>query len=445
MKDLAAAHPDLVQLINPGFPTGEGRAVEAIVVGDDPGAEDGRPVMLQMGLHHGREWPSGELAMEWAYELLDGAEAGDPRALAQLASARTIVMPVVNPDGFNLSREAGELRADWAVRTGRPGAKLPVQSAEYHRKNCRLPKHPAGTGDCGRVETRRGTAGVDVNRNYGGMWGGSGGGLSPFEDTYRGPGPFSEPEIANVREIYSTEQVTASSSLHNYARLILRPPPVGSQPPVFDEPLYKRIGARMARRSGYTSEPAHLLYDASGTLEGWAYYQTGSIEFTPELGGRDFHTAYEDGVIRQWNGTQPTGRADGGMREATWVLAKFARRPSRHVVVSGTAPAGGRILFRKRFKSKTLPVLHRFRKPTKPLKLREVLNTSVDVGADGTFTASLNPSTRPIVAQREHGVRREVWNVVCLDPDGKRIGTIGSLYAERGDEVQLNVTADSCG
>ena len=40
---------------------------------------DGKPVFLQMGAHHAREWPSGEHAMEWAYELVNGYKAGNAR------------------------------------------------------------------------------------------------------------------------------------------------------------------------------------------------------------------------------------------------------------------------------------------------------------------------------------------------------------------------------
>ena len=53
--------------------TFEGRPVEGIEIATNPTARDGRPVFLQMGVHHAREWPSGEHAMEWAYELITGA------------------------------------------------------------------------------------------------------------------------------------------------------------------------------------------------------------------------------------------------------------------------------------------------------------------------------------------------------------------------------------
>ena len=60
---------------------------------------DGKPVFLQMGAHHAREWPSAEHAMEWAYELINGYNQGNPRVVGLVENVRTIVIPVVNPDG----------------------------------------------------------------------------------------------------------------------------------------------------------------------------------------------------------------------------------------------------------------------------------------------------------------------------------------------------------
>ena len=85
--------------------------MEGIEIATNPNARDGRPVFLQMGVHHAREWPSGEHAMEWAYELISGYRRGDARVRRLVSTTRTIVIPIVNPDGFNASREAGELSA----------------------------------------------------------------------------------------------------------------------------------------------------------------------------------------------------------------------------------------------------------------------------------------------------------------------------------------------
>src|SRR5438093_132272 len=66
--------------------------------------DDGRPVYLVMGEHHAREWPSGEVAMEFALDLAHGYGT-DPRITSLLDRERVDVLPVINVDGFKISRE----------------------------------------------------------------------------------------------------------------------------------------------------------------------------------------------------------------------------------------------------------------------------------------------------------------------------------------------------
>ena len=123
--------------------------MEGIEIATNPTARDGRPVFLQMGIHHAREWPSGEHAMEWAYELVLGYRHGDARVRGLVQTTRTIVVPVVNPDGFNASREAGQLYMNGdGADTDADGSgdisdeefilAAATHPNEYRRKNCRL-------------------------------------------------------------------------------------------------------------------------------------------------------------------------------------------------------------------------------------------------------------------------------------------------------------------
>ncbi len=438
MKDLAAAHPNLARVFTLPQRTGEGRPVEALELGDHPGAEEGEPVYMHMGLHHAREWPAGEIAMESAYELLDSAAAGKPRALKLLADTKTIVVPVVNPDGFNISREAGQLRADFGQRSGDPGATIAELPAEMHRKNCHIPAS-GGVGDCGAA-TSGSSLGVDVNRNYGGLWGGSGGGISRTAADYRGPAPFSEPETRNVRSLFSNNQVTAAFTDHTFSALMLRPPLIDGLGEIPDQALYRRLGGRLARETGFKNKPVTYLYPTSGGMEGWSYYSLGSIDFTPEIGRRGFHPAYSR-VIGQWAGTTKAADGNGGMRRAGYNLQGFARRHAGHLVVTGDGPTDGTILFRKSFKTTTLPVSHRNREPTAPIKFRDRLRSRVDVGPDGSFTANLNPSTRPILNLGHRHGHRERWRLICLDSTGRKLGHRW-VTGGRGDVVHVKLGSD---
>ena len=79
MKALVEANPGLVRPITLNHETYEGRPVEGIEIATNVDARDGRPVFTQLGVHHAREWPSGEHAIEWAYELVNGYRNGDAR------------------------------------------------------------------------------------------------------------------------------------------------------------------------------------------------------------------------------------------------------------------------------------------------------------------------------------------------------------------------------
>lgn len=61
MATLARRHRGLVRMFTLPRRTLEGRKVRGIEIGHRVRTRDGRPVFLMMGLHHSREWPSGEL------------------------------------------------------------------------------------------------------------------------------------------------------------------------------------------------------------------------------------------------------------------------------------------------------------------------------------------------------------------------------------------------
>ena len=91
----------------------DGRPIEGVEIATGVNrTNDGRAVYLNMGVHHAREWPSGEYPMEFAIDLVNGFNAADPRITSLLRRVRVVIVPVVNPDGFIVSRDtvAGEFR-----------------------------------------------------------------------------------------------------------------------------------------------------------------------------------------------------------------------------------------------------------------------------------------------------------------------------------------------
>jgi Zinc carboxypeptidase len=396
MKRLAREHPDLVRSVTLNNLTHEGRPVEGIEIATNPNARDGRPVFFQMGVHHAREWPSGEHAMEWAYELILGYRRGDARVRNIVAHSRTIVVPIINPDGFNASREAGQLYMngdgadtdlDDSGDISDPEFILAAATHpnEYRRKNCAFPEGEGGS--CVQPTTGIVGFGTDPNRNYGAFWGGPGSSNNPLTQTYHGAGPFSEPETQNVRELVSSRQVTTLITNHTFSNLVLRPPGLASQGLAPDEPALKALGDRMAAENGYTSQYGWQLYDTTGTTEDWSYSATGGFGYTFEIGDLGFHPPFAE-TLAEWNGTTDDATG-GGNRAAYYHAAEDTVSTTNHSVLAGQAPANAVLRLTKTFETPTFD----------GSTFTDTLDTTMQVGSNGQFTWHVNPSTRPLVAK----------------------------------------------
>jgi hypothetical protein len=415
MKQLVKDNPDLVKPITLPFKTYEGRPVEGIEITTDPNARDGKPVFLQMGAHHAREWPSAEHAMEWAYELINGYRAGSSRTKPLVESTRTIVIPVVNPDGFNASREAGELQGGGPGR-GTPNAGQDDETAnivahpnEYRRKNCRFADDSEG-GSCAQPAFGLASGGVDPNRNYGSFWGGPGASGDPTNETYYGPGPFSEPETRNVRDLISHRQVVTLITNHTFSNLVLRPPGLQVQGATPDEPIYKALGQAMTDENGYSNDFSYQLYDTTGTTEDWSYYATGGLGFTFEIGCLDkdatthecktghFHPPFAE-MVKEYEGqttfSDAGGRDGKGNREAYFKAQESTADASKHAVLTGTAPGGAILRLKKEFDT---PTSQKNADGT-VRTFKDTLDSTLRVPGSGKFEWNINQSTRPLVAK----------------------------------------------
>ncbi len=108
MAALASEHPDLVELFTLPHPSLDGREIYGVEIGRDVhGPDSGLPTFLMLGVHHAREWPSGEHAMEFAVDLVSNYGT-DARITDLVNRSRVVVVPVLNVDGFDMSRTDGE-------------------------------------------------------------------------------------------------------------------------------------------------------------------------------------------------------------------------------------------------------------------------------------------------------------------------------------------------
>jgi hypothetical protein len=401
MAALESDRPDLVKRFALPHASLDGREIYGVEIGKDvQGPDRGLPVFVLLGVHHAREWPSGENAMEFAVDLVKNYGT-DSRITDLVNRSRVVVVPVVNVDGFELSRTDGGLVDIREADGGGTATILGNPGNAYKRKNCRLvdgQDTPDGTCRAGSATSPGGYGtGTDLNRNYGGYWGGPGASDLFADPTYRGAAAFSEPETQNIRELVSGRQVTTLITNHTFSNLVLRPN--GAAPDLvpgsegvplgdpFDEAALKHLGDAMAAQNGYTSQHAWELYDTTGSTEDWSYNATGGFGYTFEIGPDEFHPPFPEVIDEYLGAGQYAGK---GNRAAYLIALENAVNPTTHSVLTGKAPAGATLRLRKTFAS-----------PTWESSIQDTLDTTMTVGPDGRFTWHVNPSTRPVVMDRQ--------------------------------------------
>ncbi|SIR28319.1 M14 family zinc carboxypeptidase [Micromonospora avicenniae] len=224
MAELAAQHPTLVKPITLPYKTTSGRTVRGIEISNNVQANDGKPVFVDVGMHHGNEWPSGELTLEFAIDLVENAR--DPYIADLLDRARVVVVPVVNVDGFVRNR-------------------------------------------------RQNDTNTDMNRNYGLGW-------LPLSSA--GAAPWSEPESRNIAWLLSTRQATVFNTQHTCIQVVLYPPLQLAAGPAQDTPRLHRLASAVAAQYGptYRALPSAEDYETTGEAIDWAYYATRGLSITSE-------------------------------------------------------------------------------------------------------------------------------------------------------------------
>lgn len=402
MQDLAQKHPDLVKLFEMKRPSLEGRTVLGVEIAADVKnvATDGRPTFYIDGVHHAREWPAAEYTMLFAHHLVEGF-GKDKEITALLRKARVIVIPIVNVDGFDYSRESRAQSSILGAGNGFEG---------YWRKNRR-----SLTGVTVPAAQKNPDAyGVDPNRNYSYLWGDSNGGSSGslVSQTYRGEAPFSEPETRNVRDLILGRNVVGDITNHTYQATVLRTG--GGKAP--EDDLLEAIGQRMADVLGYENVPS-VGYPTTGTTDDWAYASMAALGFTIENGSQGFHPPYASEV----------GEFTDEHMEAFEIMLHVVANPRYHSVLKGKVANGpAKLTITKTFKTPLSPG-----NPTGKEAVTEKIRLDLQTAKDGTFEWHLSPSFRPYEKKDESytltitaGGRKKVTQVNLDRGEVLDLGTI---------------------
>jgi carboxypeptidase T len=246
------------------------RDILAMKISDNVDLDEDEPEVLIMALHHAREWPTTEIALQLIETLTD--LYGIDSRISWLVDNREIwIVPVVNPDGFEYSMAFDDM---W-------------------RKNRR------DNGD--------GTYGVDLNRNYAGSengdplgeWGGAGASHVTSDSTYCGEYAFSEPETQAIRDLAKSHAFSVAIDFHTYGNFVMWPWGYTTDEPPDNEDLV-RIGNDMAALNGYEADQSVGLYPTTGDSLDWLYGSEDVFTFLFEVGdGPDFNPDSESTVLEQ--------------------------------------------------------------------------------------------------------------------------------------------------
>lgn len=175
LQKAVGEHPHLIRAHSIGT-TWENRPIMMATISLDVEYADQKPAMLYTGTIHAREWIGNELAIKFIEYVIENYQS-DPR-LKEILTRNTLYMvPCLNPDGFEFSRN----------------------HFSFWRKNRR------DNGD--------GTFGVDLNRNFAVRFRKTG---DTGLNTYGGPEAFSEPETQAMRDFVAQHSnITVALDYHS--------------------------------------------------------------------------------------------------------------------------------------------------------------------------------------------------------------------------------------
>jgi hypothetical protein len=287
MKDLESKYPNLCKTVVLGK-TAEGRDIMALKISKDVNSDTSKkPGVLITGCHHAREWSAMEAPLSIPRELLEHY-ATDETVKKRVDNAEIWVVPIVNPDGYEYSRNEDSM---WRKNRN------PVHASD-------IPAQIAGQmqPDANGVVA----VGVDDNRNYydgnpehleyyrpegdtaESMDDDYGGATSddPQNETYRGPKGGSEKEIQAMLGLWMERQnIKAIVNHHAYGKDVMYPWSV-KEDHVSNVKTLQEVAKKMCAAitdDHYTVQQSCGMYPSSGDPDDFATLN-GKMSFTIEVG-----------------------------------------------------------------------------------------------------------------------------------------------------------------
>ena len=262
--DLAVSYPDLADtpvVIGQSY---EGRDMYTIQMTSSAGPPD-KPTLYFSSLIHAREPSGNSVVIDYA-QWLATEYGNDTMATFILDNSVVHFMPIANPDGYEENMPGGG----------------------YHRKNMNYTN-----GD-----------GIDLNRNWPYKWGYDNYGSSPdpYDETYRGTSPASEPETQVQLDYIDDIAPIAAMNYHSYGGLLIYPWGYNNTATP-DQATFEGWAAQMTQYNGYDYGRAGQTvgYDVNGEQNDYCYSDSGGspsvMAMTPEINNGGFWGGQSDTTL----------------------------------------------------------------------------------------------------------------------------------------------------
>ena len=230
LQDIADTYPSIASLFNLGSSV-QGRTIWGLKITDNPDIEENEAEVRICGCHHGNEIMSVELPLMLAWYMVDNY-ASDPYIQDLVDNRETWIIPMVNPDGREMT-------------------------------------------------TRYNANGVDLNRDYGYMWGGEGG----------SPAPFSQPETKVIREHALDNNFVLSLSFHCSGDIVNYIWNYKGEP-VEDHDVVVALSNQYGSHNGYWVVEGYDWYQTRGDTNDFSYGCRGDIDWTIEVQNSNIQQAW---------------------------------------------------------------------------------------------------------------------------------------------------------
>lgn len=268
LDNMRALFPDHIsekQAIS-NFQTHEGRPVYWLKISDNPETDEtDEPEVLIDALHHAREPGGLSQLIFFMYYLLENYHT-NPEIQFLLDHTEMYIVPCVNPDGYIYNQ------------TTNPNG------GGFWRKNKR--------DNNGNSVFDSNADGVDLNRNYGHLWGFDDSGSSPNanSETYRGDAAFSEPETQAMKWFCEQHHFEIALNYHTYSSLLIYPWGYIASYLTPDSSLFENYARIMTKENHYNygTGDQTVGYLTNGDSDDWMYGEQDTknkiLSMTPEVG-----------------------------------------------------------------------------------------------------------------------------------------------------------------